>query len=84
MPECHYMILLDLSFTASNLNQETDRIFRITSDKPIFIKILLCKDTIDERVKEIVEEKQDLSDYIIDGKLSNNLASKLKKVLLEL
>lgn len=84
MPECHYMILLELPFTASNLNQETDRIFRITSDKPIFIKILLCKDTIDERVKEIVEEKQDLSDYLIDDKLSNNLASKLKKVLLEL
>lgn len=84
MPECHYMILLDLPFTAANLNQEMDRIFRITSDQAVFIKILLCKDTIDERVRDIVEEKQDLSDYLIDGKLSNNLASKLKKVLLEL
>ena len=84
MPECHYMILLELPFTASNLNQETDRIFRITSDQAVFIKILLCKDTIDERVRDIVEEKQDLSDYLIDGKLSSNLASKLKKVLLEL
>ena len=84
MPECHYMILLDLPFTAANLNQEMDRIFRITSDQAVFIKILLCKDTIDERVRDIVEEKQNLSDYLIDGKLSNNLASKLKKVLLEL
>lgn len=84
MPECHYMILLDLPFTAANLNQEMDRIFRITSDQAVFIKILLCKNTIDERVRDIVEEKQDLSDYLIDGKLSNNLASKLKKVLLEL
>lgn len=84
MPECHYMILLDMPFTFSSLSQTTDRIFRITSDKPVFIKILLCKDTIDERVRDIVEEKQDLSDYLIDGKLSNNLASKLKKVLLEL
>ena len=84
MPECHYMILLELPFTAANLNQETDRIFRINSDQPVFIKILLCKDTIDERVRNIVEEKQDLSDYLIDGKLNNNLTDKLKKVLLEL
>ena len=84
MPECHYMILLDLPFTASSLSQTVDRVYRINSEHPVFIKILLCKDTIDERVRDIVEEKQDLSDYIIDGKLSNNLASKLKKVLLEL
>ena len=84
MPECHYMILLDLPFTAASLSQTTQRIFRINSEHPVFIKILLCKDTIDERVRDIVEEKQDLSDYLIDDKLSNNLASKLKKVLLEL
>lgn len=84
MPECHYMILLDMPFTAASLSQTTQRIFRINSEQPVFIKILLCKDTIDERVRDIVEEKQDLSDYLIDDKLNNNLSDKLKKVLLEL
>ena len=84
MPECHYMILVDMPFTASLLSQETDRIFRITSKDPVYIKILLCKDTIDEHVKEIVDDKQDLSDYIVDDKLSDKLANKLRDIITKL
>ena len=82
MPECHYMILVDMPYTYANLDQEFCRIFRVNSKEPVYIKVLLSKDTIDEHVKEIVEDKQDLSDYIIDDKLNEKLATKLKQVLL--
>lgn len=81
MPECHYMIILDTPYTAAMLNQSIDRIYRITSDQPVYIKILTCKDTVDERVREIVESKQDLSDYMIDGKENARFTDTLKGII---
>lgn len=82
MPECHYMIIIDQPFTPSQFQQSIDRIYRITSDQPIFVKVLVCKDTYDERVREIVEGKQELSDYIVDGKPSQKYTDILKNAIL--
>lgn len=61
-----YMILLDSPWTPSELDQAVDRIHRIGSTKPVIIYNLIANNTIDERIKELVDTKRSVSDYIID------------------
>ena len=68
-----YMICIDTPYTDAAFSQSTDRIWRITNTRPAFVTVLTCADTIDERVREIVETKKDLADYIVDG-IENELA----------
>jgi len=84
MPECHYMIVIDQPYTYAQFSQSVDRIYRITSDQPIFVKVLVCKDTVDERVREIVENKKDLSDYMIDGAQNPRFTDTLRQIIKEL
>lgn len=87
MPECHYAILLDQPWTAALQGQVEERIYRITSDQPVYIKVLVCANTIDERVQYIVSNKKDLSDYIVDGvenKVSESLQNDMRNILLNL
>lgn len=79
-----YMICLDSPWTYASLSQSTDRIWRVTNDRPAFVRILECPGTFDERVRAIVENKKDLSDYLADGKPSAGLAAALKEALLGL
>ena len=67
------MICIDTPWTDASFSQSTDRIWRITNSRPAFVTVLTCQDTIDERVREIVETKKDLADYIVDG-VENELA----------
>lgn len=81
MPEAHYMIFIDQPFTQASFGQACDRIYRITSDRPIYIKVLVCQDTVDERVREIVETKKELSDYMIDGKPNQKFSNELRNII---
>lgn len=63
-------------------NQAQDRIYRLTNTSPAFIKILACKGTIDERVHEVSQLKQELSDFIIDDKPSEKFTDILRSSLL--
>lgn len=67
-----YMICIDTPFTHSAVEQMEDRINRITNTSPATIYRLICKDTIDEYVEQIVELKEALSEYIVDDKLTDN------------
>lgn len=78
-----YLIAIDENWTASDNNQAWDRIWRVSNTKPAYITILMCKDTIDERVHKIAQLKQDLSDYVIDD-VQNNIATSLKDELINL
>lgn len=66
-----YMICIDTPYTYAEVEQIEDRINRITNTKPATIYQLICKDTIDEAVAEIVDTKEVLSDYIVDDKISD-------------
>jgi hypothetical protein len=49
--------------------------------------VLSCSDTIDERVAEIVENKKELSDFLVDGvanSISDGLKNELFKIIKEL
>lgn len=63
-------------------DQAHNRIYRITNTSPAFIKILACKNTIDERVHEVAALKQELSDFIIDDKPSEKFTDILRQAIL--
>ena len=82
-----YMICLDTPYTHSSFSQSTDRIWRVTNTRPAFITVLTCEDSIDERVAEIVENKKELADFLVDGKensISVELSNELRKIIREL
>ena len=82
-----YAIFLDTPWTDASLSQSTDRLWRVTNTRPAIIRILVCEDSIDERVREIVDTKKDLADYVIDGKeneLSISLQNEMRRILKEL
>jgi SNF2 family DNA or RNA helicase len=59
-------------------DQGTDRVWRVNNERPAFITVLECKDTIDERVQEIIDRKKELGEYLVDGvEFSGPLNSKL-------
>ena len=79
-----YAIFIDCPWTSAQCTQCEDRIHRIGSKNSVFIYYLWAKDTIDERVKSIVEAKEAISDYIIDDEISQNQVNELKKYILDL
>lgn len=79
-----YMIFLDTPWTNSSFEQAQDRIYRIGTDKPVFIYNLIANDTIDERVLEIVTDKKYLSDYVIDNDITQQGLESLRKYIEEL
>jgi SNF2 family DNA or RNA helicase len=80
-----YLICLDTPYTAAMFDQGTDRIWRVNNTRPAFIIVLMCKDTIDERVQQIIETKKELGEYLVDGvEFSNATNSRLDDVLLEI
>lgn len=77
-------IFIDSTWTqASNLQCE-DRIYRIGSEKPVFIYYLWAANTIDEHVKEIVEDKSLVGDYVVDNVIPPQLSERLKAIILDL
>lgn len=79
-----HMIFLDTPFTNAAFEQACDRIYRIGTEQPVFIYNLITTDTIDERVKEIVEDKAALSDFVIDDIITQNSLNSLQKYIEEL
>lgn len=77
-----YLICIDTPYTDAMFSQGTDRIWRVNNERPAFITVLMCNDTIDERVQEIIETKKELGDYLVDGKEFNGtINSKLEDAL---
>ena len=71
-------IFLDEPWNKALKDQAEDRCHRVGTTDNVTIYTLICKDTIDERIHELVEKKGAMSDAIIDGKISGD-----RKELLE-
>lgn len=63
------VIFLDEPFNAADKQQAIDRTNRIGTTSSVNVYTLLTKNTIDEKVHEIVYEKGMTADYIVDNKL---------------
>jgi SNF2 family DNA or RNA helicase len=66
-----YLICIDTPYTDAMFSQGTDRIWRVNNERPAFITVLICEDTIDERVQQIIETKKELGEFLVDGIESN-------------
>ena len=79
-----YMIFMDTPWTDSVYTQAQDRIYRIGTNKSVTIYNLIAKDTIDERVLEIVNDKKAISNYIVDDEITQEGLDSLRKYIEEL
>lgn len=79
-----YMIFLDHPWTAAQCEQAEDRIHRIGTKDSVFIYRLIAKNTIDERVLELVNDKKAISSYIIDDEVPPEYVDSLRKYIQEL
>ena len=64
------VIFLDEPWTKALKNQAEDRAHRIGTKGTVSIITLMCKDTIDDRIHDLIVKKGKMSDALIDGKLS--------------
>lgn len=65
------VIFLDKPWNMANTEQAEDRAHRIGTTGTVNVITLVAKDTIDERIEELVEQKGKMSDALVDGKFGN-------------
>ena len=66
------VIFLDEPWNRALFDQAVDRAHRIGAKSNVTIYSLMCKDTIDERIHDLIYKKGIMSDAIIDGKVIGN------------
>ncbi len=83
-----YLICIDTPYTYSLFEQGFQRVYRVNNTRPAFIKVLVCEETIDERVQQIVETKKELGEYLVDGigdgTVDSRLADELRSIIRDL
>ena len=83
-----YLVCIDTPYTYSLFEQGFQRVYRVNNTRPAFIKVLVCEETIDERVQQIVETKKELGEYLVDGvgdgTADNRLLDELKSIIRDL
>ena len=62
-------IFMDEPWNKANKEQAEDRCHRVGTSENVTVYTLMCKNTIDEKVHDIVERKGAMSDAIVDGKI---------------
>jgi SNF2 family DNA or RNA helicase len=65
-------IFLDEPWNMALKEQCVDRCHRIGQKNNLTVYTIMAKNTIDERVHDIVLSKGELSDAIVDGKITQN------------
>lgn len=63
------VVFLNCDWVPANHEQAEDRTHRIGQKSQVQVYYMLCVDTIDEYMREILQEKQAVADLIVDGKI---------------
>lgn len=63
-------IFVDEPWNRANKEQAEDRCHRVGTKENITIYTLVCKDTIDEKINQLVERKGAMADALVDGKIA--------------
>ena len=74
-------IFLDEPWTMAAKDQAVDRCHRIGAKNNVTIYTLLAKDTIDERIHELVQKKGAMADALVDGKVVGNQSDLIEYLL---
>jgi len=75
-------IFLDEPWNMALKEQCVDRCHRIGQKSNLTIYTLMCRDTMDQRIHEIVEKKGVMADALVDGKIDKQNKSELLDFLL--
>lgn len=83
LTKASYVIFLNKDWTVTNNRQAEDRCHRIGTTSNVTIITVLVKDSIDERVEEILNSDEVYIDRVVDGKITFKLGNKemLNKLL---
>ena len=63
-------IFMDEPWNRANKEQAEDRCHRVGTKENVTIYTLVCKDTIDEKINQLVEKKGMMADALVDGKIA--------------
>ena len=63
-------IFMDEPWNRANKEQAEDRCHRVGTTQNITIYTIVCKDTIDEKINQLVERKGVMADALVDGKVN--------------
>ena len=74
-------IFMDEPWNKANKEQAEDRCHRVGTKENVTIYTLLCKDTIDERIHDLVEQKGAMAKALVDGKISTDKGALLDYLL---
>lgn len=66
------VIFLDSPWNRANKEQAEDRAHRIGATSNVNIITIVCKNTIDERIEELINKKGAMADALVDGKVDLN------------
>jgi putative helicase len=76
LTKANTVIFLDSPWTKGEKDQAEDRAHRIGATSTVSVITLVCKNTVDETIEDIVASKGEIADYIVDGvPLKNKLAN---------
>ena len=81
LTEANNVIFLNEWWNPSSNSQARDRVVRIGQERPVTIYNLYCSGTIEERVSEILNEKEGLYTQVLDGLVDD--LSEISKELLD-
>jgi SNF2 family DNA or RNA helicase len=84
LQECNKMVIFDLLYTPSKMTQRVGRIRRYGQKREMTVHTLLCKNTVEEKMLDILSRKQGYSEMLFDPMAKNVKlsASDLKKIIL--
>lgn len=74
-------IFMDEPWNRANKEQAEDRCHRVGTNESITIYTLIAKNTIDERINDIVEQKGMIADMLVDGKFTGSKTELLNFLL---
>ena len=63
-------IFMDEPWNRANKEQAEDRCHRVGTTDNVTIYTIMCKDTIDERIHDLVMQKGAMADALVDGKIA--------------
>jgi SNF2 family DNA or RNA helicase len=63
-----HIFILDPWWNPAAEDQAADRAYRIGQDKPVFVYKMIARDTIEERVIALQDQKRELYELAIEGR----------------
>lgn len=67
LTEANHAFFLNRWWNPSSSDQARDRIVRIGQNRPVVIHYYICKDTIEERLEQVLQAKRELFERVVDS-----------------